>query len=131
MDEKELERLNYLRGGASGNVSDVWRIQRFEDPERYSLFANDGTEVCNFPRNNDNRLADAEFVAEASHKFRDLVDEVRRLRALVKQAEWSGDGLVEGFVGCNYCSASYDHGGGADVAKHADCPAFTPDGTVR
>lgn len=73
--------------------------------------------------------------AEMRHEFATALPaalaEIRRFKSLLKTEEWSG-AVPEGWAACVWCSASYDHAGGADVAKHAaDCPVFTPDGTVR
>lgn len=47
--------------------------------------------------------------------------EIRRLRGLVKEAEWSNG------IECFHCNAWVP-----DSPKHdADCPAFTPDGEVK
>lgn len=57
----------------------------------------------------------------------DLVAEVRRLKALVKEAEfgaddvWNGESMGAVCVWCRELKPGHD----------ADCVAFTPDGSVR
>lgn len=58
----------------------------------------------------------------------ELVAEVRRLAALIKDAEWCGPG--ERVYSCPWCDTNYRPD--EDRQPHRDwCPAFTPDGSVR
>ena len=50
-----------------------------------------------------------------------LVAEVRRLRALVKQAEWASGGAYE-WETCPWCNADRPRGGKG--GHYDDCPAF-------
>ncbi len=66
------------------------------------------------------RRRTCEFCAVEEERDEARADNAR-LRALVRQAEWwTGDAEC-----CGWCGAYY-HSIHAD-----DCPAFTPDGTVR
>lgn len=61
-----------------------------------------------------------------AHDVRLLVAEVRRLRGLVKQAEFSN--AYGDFNGtCRWCGKDPTLGN----AHEDNCPAFTPDGSVR
>lgn len=51
--------------------------------------------------------------------------ELDRLRALIKQVEYANKANSSAF--CPWCGAENEEG----AARHADCPAFTPDGQVR
>ncbi len=56
-----------------------------------------------------------------------LVAEIRRLMAVVKQAEWAGGYGYECEPVCPWCDANK-----TDKEPHDDtCPAFTPGGEVR
>jgi hypothetical protein len=65
---------------------------------------------------------------------RALVAEVRRLRGLIKKAEWySGAGGFESEHGCPWCdSDGYYESSHVGHGKHQeDCPAFTRNGDVK
>lgn len=79
------------------------------------------------------KAIEAEALGDCSNCM-GLVAEVRRLRGLIKAAEWfAGVGGYDSESGCPWCesdgfypSSKLGHG------RHAaDCPAFTPDGRVR
>ena len=67
------------------------------------------------------------------YKLRDaVIDEVEalqadnaRLRAVIKEAEKSGD-RPGAYPMCPWCQSEP-----GDKDRHADCPAFTPEGEVR
>lgn len=67
------------------------------------------------------------------YKLRDaVIDEVEalqadnaRLRAVIKEAEKSGD-RPGAYPTCPWCQSEP-----GDKDRHADCPAFTPEGEVR
>jgi hypothetical protein len=65
--------------------------------------------------------ADAVFVAAARSDVPTLLDEVRRLRGLVKQVEQVDNDF--GTLFCPWCGLGPEH--------KPSCPAFTPDGDVR
>jgi len=61
---------------------------------------------------------------------RELVAEVRRLRGLVKIAEWLGPDMGRKTYSCPWCEACFAPD--EDRAYHdADCPAFAATGDVR
>lgn len=71
------------------------------------------------------KAIEAESVGDCSNCML-LVAEVRRLKALVKKAEWSA-GLEFGMTdaGCPWCESEQGE-------PHCDeCPMFTPTGDVR
>ncbi len=62
--------------------------------------------------------------------YADQVDaDNARMRALVKDAEWSGATGREGDPACPWCSAEPKPI--EDGLHAADCPAFTPSGEVK
>jgi hypothetical protein len=75
-----------------------------------------------------------EFGPEGNETVAVLVAEVRRLRALIKDAEWfSGVGEYDSEYGCPWCkSDGFYKFGKLGHGKHApECPAFHEDGSVR
>jgi len=55
-------------------------------------------------------------------EFKELKKENKRLRALIKKAEHAGDFCDD--PACPWCLAR-------SWGKHLDCPAFSPDGSVK
>lgn len=71
---------------------------------------------------------DAAFVVHARSDIPRLIAEVERLRGLVKQAEWLG----EGGTSCQYCGVIRVVRDTDRLREHAPwCPAFSAPGVVR
>lgn len=68
---------------------------------------------------------------ELTREKMELQEDNKRLRALLKAAEWS-DGH-QGYSGCPWCeSVKNFNWGGVSAGEHYDtCPAFKPSGEVR
>jgi hypothetical protein len=60
-----------------------------------------------------------------------LVADARRLKALIKRAEWRSGGSANTYwvKCCSFCDASTTSGGSPPHAD--DCPAFDPEGAVK
>lgn len=67
-------------------------------------------------------LAGIRGQARLAEQVPTLVAEVRRLRGLIKKAEWSSREQTGCY--CPWCDHYAD-------GKHTDCPAFTESGEVR
>lgn len=113
----------HVKIGPYGNVGDdLWNgtgnvAVRF-DPSKVDVHFYKGHAPVITPE----WLSEIESDPRPDQDHRDeLIAEIRRLRALVKRAEWS-DGYE-----CHHCGARKSRD-----EKHAPhCPAFTPDGEVR
>jgi hypothetical protein len=84
------------------------------------------------------RAADAQLMPGAWSGYANtdrkaLLAEVRRLRGLVKAAEMVACrcGMIPEAPGCPWCAADSQWGESRFIAHDPDCPAFTPDGSVR
>lgn len=79
------------------------------------------------------KAIEAEALGDCSNCFA-LVAEVRRLRELVKAAEWfCGIGAYDSEHGCPWCESDgfYEHSKLGKGRHEATCPAFTEGGDVR
>ncbi len=118
MDDAELKRLEALCVKATMPTRCI--------PCGKPLHDDEGSDGCaGMPTT---LIAVEDAIEDAGRALPAALAEIRRLRGLVKDAEWTGeDG---GLHCCPWCFATVASGLGHD-ASTGHCPAFTPDGKVR
>lgn len=137
MTDEELKRLEGLCEKATpapwlfnpipgmNAIDDMWSGDDALDDAQKIIITDSG----HYPP----RVPDAEFIAAARTALPAALAEIRRLRGLVSAAETLGE--ENGC--CAWCLAyrgqgeEHDHEPHGIHGKDKQCPAFTPDGTVR